>query len=187
MPNAEFLDWKNHPAIIEQLKRIFGQRLPNIDEPAFFSRSPEARNYWDTLYRKLNAEKQNSTIDAVLARDTSHILKIALIFAITDEASNIEPVNFKAALAVIDFCRDSARWIFGQATGNRLANNILLALRRAPAGLTRTEIQNDVCYRRTPKTQLDGALAELAKNKLARLTLEDTKRGPRIEHWFAVT
>jgi len=184
MPNADVLDWKDHPAIIEQLKKIFRQRSRNMAEPAFFSRNPDSKNYWDTLYRKLNAEKQNSTIDAVLARDTSHILKIALIFAIADLASSIELQHLKAALAVIEFCRDSARWIFGQATGNKLANNILLALRRSPFGLTRTAIQNDVCYRTTPKSQLDAALAELAKNNLAKMTLEDAKKGPRIERWF---
>jgi hypothetical protein len=187
MPNAEFLNWKNHPDIIERLKQIFRQRFPNTDEPAFFSRSPEAKKYWDTLYRKLNAEKQNSTIDAVLARDTSHILKIALIFAITDQALSIEIEHLKAALAVIDFCRDSARWIFGKATGNKLANNILLALRRSPVGLTRTNIHEDVCYRTTPKSQLDAALAELAKNRLAKMSLEEAKKGPRIERWFAAT
>jgi hypothetical protein len=187
MPNAEFLEWQNHPAIIEQLKKIFAQRFPNTAEPAFFSRTNEAKNYWDQLYRKLNAEKQSSTVDAVLARDTSHILKIALIFAITDQALNIEIEYLKAALAVIDFCRDSARWIFGQATGNKLANNIIMALRRSPVGLTRTEINNDVCYRTTPKSQLDAALAELAKNKLAKMSLEEAKKGPRIERWFAAT
>jgi hypothetical protein len=187
MPNAEFLDWKHQPAIIEQLKEIFSQRFPNTAEPDFFSRTNEAKNYWDQLYRKLNAEKQSSTIDAVLARDTSHILKIALIFAITDKALNIETGHLKAALAVIDFCRDSARWIFGQATGNKLANNILLALRRSPAGLTRTNIHEDVCYRTTPKSQLDAALAELAKNKLAKMSLEDAKKGPRVERWFVTT
>ena len=186
MPNAEFLNWKSYPSIIEQLHKIFRQRFPNTADPAFFSRSPEAKIFWDTLYRKLNSEKQNGTIDAVLARDTSHILKIALIFAITDQASVVDVAHLKAALAVIDFCRDSARWIFGHATGNKIANNILVELRRrSPTGLTKTEIQNQVCYRTAPKSQLDAALAELAKNRLAKMTLEDTKKGPRIERWFA--
>jgi hypothetical protein len=186
MPNAEFLDWSSHPVLIEQLRKIFRQRSPNTAEPDLFSRSPEAKNYWDALYRKLNGEKQNSTIDAVLARDTSHILKIALIFAITDQASRIEVQHLKAALAVVDFCRDSARWVFGQATGNKLANNILRELRRRlPNGLRKTDIHKDVCYRTTPKSQLDAALAELAKNNLAKMTLEKKGKGPSVEWWFA--
>jgi hypothetical protein len=105
---------------------------------------------------KYIVEKQSSTIDAVLARDTSHILKVALIFAISDQANEIERKQLEAALAVVDFCCDSARWIFGRATGNKLANNILAALCRSPTGLTRTQIQNEVCYRTTPKSQLDA-------------------------------
>jgi hypothetical protein len=185
MPNAEFLDWKNHPKLIEKLKVIFGQRFPNINDPVRFTRESETKNYWDQLYRKLNSEKRSSTIDNVLARDTSHILKIALIFAITDLTQKIERQHLEAALAIADFCRDSARWIFGRATGNKLANNILAALRRSKAGLTRNDIKNDVCYRNTPKTQIETALAELAKNRLATMTLEEAKKGPRTERWFA--
>jgi hypothetical protein len=135
MPNPEFLNWSNYPKIVAKLQLVFRQRLANTDEPAFFGRTPEAKNYWDTLYRQLNAEKEQSTVDNALARDTSHILKIALIFAIADQQSAINAEHLKAALAVIDFCLESARWIFGRATGNRLANNILTELRRSPKGL----------------------------------------------------
>jgi hypothetical protein len=187
MPDAEPIFWHEHPDIMERLRQIFRQHRPNTDEPVFFRRSPEAKNYWDALYRRLNAIKQSSTLDAILARDTSHILKVALIFAISDQANEIERQHLEAALAVVDFCCNSARWIFGRATGNKLANNILLALRRSPGGLTRTEIQKDVCYGSTPKSQLDTALAELAKNKLAKVRLENAAKGPRVERWFATT
>jgi hypothetical protein len=186
MPNPDFLDWKLHPNITDSLTKIFRQRHANTDEPAFFRRSPQAKNYWDSLYRKLNSQKQNSTIDAVLARDTSHILKLALCFAIIDLDDQIEQEHFEAALAVVDFCCDSARWIFGKATGNKLANNILQALRRSPAGLTRNQIQNDVCYRTTPKSQLDTAFGELVKNKLATFTVEEAEKGRPAERWFVV-
>ena len=125
MPNPEYLDWTRYPTIIEGLQKVFRQRFPNTAGPTFFSRTPDAKNYWDGLYRKLNAEKQQSTVDAVLARDTAHILKVALIFAIADQQKAIGMLHLKAALAAIDFCRDSARWKFGKSTSNKLANNIL--------------------------------------------------------------
>lgn len=186
MPNAEFLNWKNHQTITEKLNEIFQQRYANTSKPALFSRSSDARNYWDQLYRKLNAQKLEGTMDAILARDTSHILKIALIFAVADSAQNIERQHLQAALAVIDFCRDSARWTFGQVTGNRLANLIYWELSRSPAGLTRSDITRDVCRGNTTKTQLDLALSTLVKNKLAKVTMEKGEKGHGIERWFAV-
>jgi hypothetical protein len=94
--------------------------------------------------------------------------------------------HLKAATAVVDFCQASARWIFGHATANKLANNILWALRPSPAGLTRSEIQETVFFGKTPKTQLDRAFSELIKNELAKMTLEKAKSGPRTERWFAM-
>jgi hypothetical protein len=187
MPNVERLDWEQHPDLIGQLKQVLKQRLANTDDPAFFSRTPDAKKFWDTLYRKLNAEKQNGTIDNVLARDTSHILKVALTFAVCDEADQIDVCHLKAALAVVDYCRDGARWIFGKATGNKLANNILAALRRERRGMTRTQIIKDVCYGNTPKSQLDTALTELVQNKLAHLNLKKNEKGQPIERWFSTT
>jgi hypothetical protein len=185
MPNAEELDWKAHQDIFDRLKRIFQQRHANTDTPKHFPRVQDAKEYWDSLYRRLNAQKHNSVMDNVLGRDTSHILKVALIFAITDEVQDIRPQHLKAALAVVDFCQNSARWIFGQATGNKLANNILWQLRRNPSGLTRDQIYSEVCYRNTPKTQIERALAILAQNSLASMSLERDQQNNCSERWSA--
>jgi hypothetical protein len=124
-------------------------------------------------------------MDAVLARDTSHISKLALIFAICDECFEIDTPHLNAAVAVMDYCQASARWIFGQATGNKLANNILWKLRRSQEGLTRTQISQEVCYGKTPAVQLEKALSELIRNKLAKFKLEPAPSGPPMERWFA--
>jgi hypothetical protein len=108
-----------------------------------------------------------------------------MIFAICDQALEIQPKHLEAALAVMDFCQASARWIFGQATGNKLANNILWELLRRPQGMTKTDINNEVCRRNTPKQQIDKALEILAKSGLATVIPESPENGPIIERWFA--
>jgi hypothetical protein len=185
MPGVEFLSWRHYPLLVDQLKEIFRQRFANTDEPVSFSKAAEAKSYWDQLYRKLNSEKRDTTVDSVLARDTSHILKLALIFAVADQVQKLQTDHLLAASAVVDFCQASTCWIFGQATTNKLANNILWALRQSPGGLTKSEIQKNVCFGKTPKTQLDRALSELIKNQLAQMTLEEAKSGARPERWRA--
>jgi hypothetical protein len=123
----------------------------------------------------------------VLARDTSHILKLALIYAVCDRVDNIRTQHLQAALAVVDFCQVSARWVFGQATGNKLANLILWQLRRSPAGLTATEVYQDVCHRNTSKTQLEKAFSDLLRNKLVQMVPERSKKGQVVERWFVTT
>jgi len=186
MPDAEPIFWREQTEILDRLKGVLQQRFANTDDPAFIARSQDAKNYWDTLYCKLNAEKQNGTLDAVLARDTSHILKLSLILAITDQAMKIERRHIEAALAIVDFCQASARWIFGKATNNKLANTILWELRRhAPAGLSREKINTDVCYSNTPKSQLDRAFSALVQNNLAKMIVKEGEKGRRVEMWFS--
>ena len=186
MPNAEFLDWKRYPDILDELKAVFKQCRPNTDEPKRFYKSDEAQQLWTKLYIKLNDEKEAfGFIDGVLVRDTSHLLKLALIYAVLDQSKTIEVDHFKAALAICDYCQASARWLFRERTGNRLANTIVYALVRAPNGMTKQDISYNVCYRNTPMLNIEKALETLARAHLVRLQLELAKDNKPIQRWFA--
>ena len=65
----------------------------------------------------------------------------------------------------------SARWLFSERTGNRIANKIFWALVREPDGLVANE-SSRVLHRNTPKTALDEALEALAKNGMACLEMK---------------
>jgi hypothetical protein len=89
-----------------------------------------------------------------------------------------------AALSVWDYCEASARYIFGDALGNPVADKILQALRAALDGLTRTEIR-DLFERNRSTLEINAALTELEERGLARRMLEATAGRP-IERWIAV-
>jgi hypothetical protein len=183
LPDAQWLDWKQYPLILDELKVVFQQYFANTEEPVRFKRDQEAEELWQTLYRKFNNEKGSGIMDAVLVRDTSHLLKLALIFAILDQAKEIKRVHLEAAWAICDFSQASARWIFGMTTGSYLANQILWALRRSKEGMERTVIYRDVCNRNTPSTKLDQALSVLTKNGLVQVKLQRSKKGQLTEIW----
>jgi hypothetical protein len=113
------------------------------------------------------------------------LLKLAMIFAVLDKANKIEASHLQASLAVCDYSQTSARWLFAEHTGNPLANKIYRALLREPAGLSKTEISSQVCFRNTPSSNLDEALEALAKNGLARLTIHLSEKGGKLEQWSA--
>jgi hypothetical protein len=190
MPDADYLDWKEQKTLPLELQSVFLQYPANsddIDGPIRFKRTAAANELWKTLYRKLNDQKHVSFIDGVLVRDTSHLLKLALIYAVLDKRTEIDVVHMEAALAVCDYSQATARWLFADRTGNRLGNTIHWALLRAPEGISRTDISVDVCYRNTPKIQLDQALEALAKNGMARMEIREGENGRRTEFWFPVT
>jgi hypothetical protein len=89
--------------------------------------------------------------------------------------------HLNAALAVWKYCEDSARYIFGDALGDPVADAIMRALRSAPDGLTRTEI-SDALGRNRKSEEIGRALAVLAQMKMARVEKRETGGRPE-EVW----
>jgi len=69
-----------------------------------------------------------------------------------------------AAEAVVDYCERSAKWIFGVLTGNRLADRVIRALRRAgDKGISRTDITNRVLGKNYSAAVVTEILTEVRK------------------------
>lgn len=104
---------------------------------------------------------------AVTARAEAQVIRIACLYALLDQSTLITPAHLEAALAVWGYCKASARFIFGDATGDAVADDILVALRRAVTHeLSRTDIRN-LFQRNQTKGRIDQALSTLAERGLA--------------------
>ena len=57
-------------------------------------------------------------------------MRLALIYALLDQAEAIDVVHLEAGLAVWQYCEASARYIFGDLLGDPAADLILQTLRR---------------------------------------------------------
>jgi len=102
-----------------------------------------------------------------------------------NESQSIEAEHLEAALAVWDYAEESACYIFGDATGDVVADQILEALRAAlPDGMSRTEISH--LFRRHQSAQRIGqALTLLAKTGRAYCKRVKDTGGRPSERWFA--
>ena len=92
--------------------------------------SPAARQLWTEVYPRLS-EGAPGLLGAITSRAEAQCVRLALIYALLDEADQIEQVHLEAALALWSFCEASARYIFGDLTGDPLADEILRALKMA--------------------------------------------------------
>jgi hypothetical protein len=142
-----------------------------------------ANQRWNDLYPKLS-EGLPGLLGAITDRAEAQTIRLALIYALLDQAPQINVVHIEAALAVWNFCVASARYIFGDLVGNPVADTILRALRSAGAdGLSRTDLSN-VFGRNLSTSQLDAALVVLlSADKVRRRSVKGTGR-PR-EMWYA--
>jgi Bifunctional DNA primase/polymerase, N-terminal/Protein of unknown function (DUF3987) len=161
------------------------RRLSDVLSPA----GSEFRVDWDTdavpiwqeVYPRLS-EGQHGMLGAVTSRAEAQVVRIALIYALLDKSSVISAPHLRAALAVWQYCLESARVVFGNATGDVLADDLLEMLRDAPDGLSRGAIHNKLGHHKS-REQINGALARLKGEGLA--NSEKLSTGGRSkERWF---
>jgi hypothetical protein len=135
------------------------------------------------IYGELTKER-HGMYGACTARAAALTLRVSLIYALLDGAHEIRKEHLIAALEVWRYCDDSAKYIFGDALGDPTADEILRALRAAPAGLTRTEI-TALFDRHKSVPEISRALMVLHNRGLLRFELQKT-RGRPVEKWYAV-
>jgi len=145
-------------------------------------RDETARRIWSEVYPVLSEGKMGM-FGSATSRAEAQVLRLALVYAVLDEARAIAEEHLLAALAVWDYCEASARYIFGDALGNPEADRIRQALRAAPNGLTRTEIR-DLFERNRSASEINAALIALEERGLARRVSESTLGRP-TERWMA--
>jgi hypothetical protein len=152
-------------------------------QPRLVGWGESARGAWAEVYGPLSAGKPG-LFGAVVGRAEAQTLRLAALYAVMDESEAIEYEHLAAALALWGYAEESARYAFGDATGDPVADEIMEALRTAgDDGLSRTDIR-DLFGRHKGADRINAALAELLK--LGRVRKEDVPTGGRpSERWFA--
>ena len=118
------------------------------------TRDEHARALWARVYERLS-EGRPGMLGAVRARSEVIVMRVATVYAVLDGRTQIGVEHLKAALAVWRYCADSARYVFGDAVGDPVADELLEALRARPDGMTRTEIR-DLFGRHRHRSELNS-------------------------------
>jgi hypothetical protein len=175
-----------HDAVIETIAGKLHKLFTTLDwRKNCVEFAPDACELWKAEYRDLSAEKPG-LFGSLVARAEAQTLRLAMIYALLDRTYIIQPTHLRAALAFWRYCEASARYIFGDALGDPVADTILQALRRvAPDAMTRYEISQMFAGNRTSE-QISKALMLLAKHGKACLyRIPTSGKGRPPEAWKA--
>jgi Protein of unknown function (DUF3987) len=142
-------------------------------------RDADARAAWHGVYEPLETGCAG-LFGAITGRAAPHVLRLSMIYALLDGEAVIREPHLAAALALWTYSEDSARFVFGDATGDPEADAIADALRTAPR-LSRDAIR-DLFSRHVPAQRIASALALLARLGKAHSVKEATKGRP-FEFW----
>jgi hypothetical protein len=178
LPDGGAIHTVNFDDIVAELEEVinFAEDFTEIE------RDPEARKLWHAIYPTLSEGKPGMA-GAVTGRAEAQVTRISAIYALLDKSRLVRREHLEAAIALWEYCEQSARWIFGTSTGDRNADKILRALRHAPKGMTKTEISAYVFNRHASSAELDEALRLLNGLKMANSKIE-ASRGAPIQRWF---
>jgi len=159
------------PHLIRRLMKAKDSAAHNGNARFFFDDA--ASELWEQLYPELS-EGGQGMLAMMTSRAEAHVVRLALIYALLDGSDKLIRVeHLRAALAVWDYCYASAKFIWGDAIGDAVADEILRALKATTDGMTRWDI-TDHFSRKKKAAELDRALGVLAERGLIRSVKEDT-------------
>jgi hypothetical protein len=145
-------------------------------------RDPGSAALWRELYPVLSGDR-HGLAGCLTGRAEAHVLRLGLIYALLDQSQLVRVEHLTAAVAVWEYAEQSAVCIFGDSTGDPLADDILALLRKTRDGVTRTNIR-EMVGRNLPANRIGQSLGLLLKMGLARFDRQDTGGRPS-ELWFA--
>jgi hypothetical protein len=135
----------------------------------------DSRGLWTEVYEELS-EGKPGLFGAVTSRAEAQTLRLAVLYAVLDRSRTIDLPHLEAALALWKYAEDSALHIFGDLTGDEVADKIAAALEEEPDGLTRTDLFH-LFKRHKSRDRIDAALTLL--ERLGRVRREQVETGGR--------
>jgi DNA replicative helicase MCM subunit Mcm2 (Cdc46/Mcm family) len=153
----------------------YGELLKSLSTAIAFARSctahpltrdEQANALWERVYPHLTSERVGM-FGAVTSRAEAQALRLSVIYALLDCSSVVRVPHLAAALALWQYCQDSARSIFGAATGDDIADRILAALEAAGSEGVDLEAMTGLFSRHLKAARRDAALSRLCEAGLA--------------------
>ncbi len=125
------------------------------------TRSVEAATLWRQVYFALGKEKRG-TWDAVTSRAEAQVVRLSILYALLDSSAVIEVAHLKAALAVWNYCDQSAKLLFDDP--DSMDNTILEIVSNMP-GIKKSEVRLQFNHNRKGTEEFNTALAALVRRE----------------------
>jgi hypothetical protein len=133
-----------------------------------------AHALWVDVYPALTREI-GGTVGVVLNRRDAYAKRLALVYALLDRSTVIREPHLRAALAVLRFAEDSAKFIWGAGLPPE-ADRVMSAL-RADGPLTRTQVT--ALFGKKAPPHLNRTLQDLVEMGRIQIRTEPTGGRPR--------
>lgn len=131
--------------------------------------------YASLYYGELSHKKDGERIAGLLHRAPAYLLRMSMLFALSDLSESIDAPHIRAALAWVRYWRESVKFIFNdardeieQAKTCDKAERLYQWLKTRSKPATRTEITND-CFAKRGGSDVDKAIDTLLRDTPPRI------------------
>jgi hypothetical protein len=168
-------------AVLDALSGRLAEALDFSQTVGELERDADAGAMWHAAYKPLHEGKRGLS-GSLLARAAPQVMRLACCYALLDLSPGVKGKHLRAALALWERAEASVRYIFGDATGDTVADTILKAL-RAQGEMSATDI-NNVFGRHVKAERITAALDSLLSAGLAGRYRAETAGRP-VTMWKA--
>ena len=168
--------------LVSQLAGAVDDVLKAIRQAGQMKRDAAASELWEAMYADLS-EEGDGMAGAILARAEAHVLRLSMLYALLDGTNTISVPHLTAAAEVWGYCERSVGYIFGDATGDPLADTIFRAL-KTQGEMTRSDI-SALLGRHESAARIARALQLLVERGKATVSQRETGGRP-LEIWRPV-
>ena len=171
------------PTAMGRLSKQLAEAIRFAETADEVKRDAEARTLWCDVYEQLSTGRPGLA-GSLLARAEAHVMRLAMLYALLDCSSSIRAEHLLAAIALWDYCERSVLFVFGDAMGDPLADDLARLIRQSgERGISKTDISNYLT-RNVPADKVNRALMLLVTHGVAHPVSEPTG-GRSAERWFA--
>jgi hypothetical protein len=157
LPEGGNLTANDLSAVARELRRALDWTAASPE--ILFRRDRAARELWQDRYPGLS-QLRPGLHGAATSRAEAQVLRLSAIYAALDSSSVVGLPHLQAALAVWDYCSASASLLFGDSTGDTIADRIREALEATPEGLSKNQIRR-LFHGHVHSNRIDAALEQL--------------------------
>jgi hypothetical protein len=159
LPDGGNLTEREENTLVMRLRRA----KQFAESGAEIKRDEEARELWRAIYPRLMEDKAG-VFGKVVARARAQVLRLSCLYALLDLSAVVQRVHLEAALALWQYCEDSARYIFadGRVLSNGAQKLYDAICKAGEEGLTRTA-QLNIFKGNLNAKELDALTGELIK------------------------
>lgn len=150
---------------IDKLGSKLAGLIEFASQPRVMRFDPVATKMWEQIYIALGQDDANAIVDVLMGRGDSNTLRLSMIYALLDGSEIMRKEHLLAAYALINYAKQCVEYIFGDSTGDPIADTIYEALCEAPEGLSRTDIYKEVFNKNQKSDVIKSALELLVDQK----------------------